>query len=79
MLVLGEHLLDLHLLRNIVIGNGAMAHGKVGIFQNRLEDILGEADGLDSALSQDGLSVRGDAHAVVSIMEHSVDVNNYVS
>jgi len=52
----------------------------VGILQNRLEDVLGEADGLDSALLRDRFSIRGNAHAVLhSITEHSVDVDNHVS
>ena len=56
LLVLGEHLLVLHLLCHIIIGDDAMAGGGVGIFQDELEDVLGEADILDSALPQDRLS-----------------------
>ncbi len=48
--VLREHPHDLHLLHAVVVGDGAMARGGVGIFKKRLEDVFGEAVRLDSAL-----------------------------
>jgi hypothetical protein len=53
--------------------------GVVAIFQDGLQDLLGEADALDGALPRDGLSVRGNVHTVVGIAEHTVDVKNHVS
>ena len=81
LLVLGEHLhlLVLHLLCHIIIGDDAMAGGGVGIFQDELEDVLGEADRLDSTLPQDRLSIHDKTHVVVSVAEHSVDMNNHGS
>ena len=43
----------------------------VAIFQDGLQDLLREADGVDGALPRDGLSVHGNAHAVVGIAEHT--------
>ena len=34
---------------------------------------------MDGALPRDGLSVRGNAHAIVGIAEHTVDVKHHVS
>ncbi len=57
--VLGAYLLLLHLLRDVVVGNGTMVGVGVGIFQDRLQDLLGETDALDGMLPRDGLSVPG--------------------
>jgi hypothetical protein len=78
-LVLGAYLLLLHLLRDVIVGDGAMARGGVAIFQYGLQDLLGEADGVDGVLLRDGLSVHGNAHVVVGIAEHTVDVKHHVS
>ena len=80
-LVLGAYLLRLHLLRDVIVGDGAVARarGILGIFQDGLQDLLGEADGLDGTLPRDGLSVCGNAHTVVGIAEHTVDVKHHVS
>ena len=43
-LVLGAYLLLLHLLRDIIVGDGAVARGRVAIIQDGLQDLLGEAD-----------------------------------
>jgi hypothetical protein len=56
-----------------------VARGTVAIFQDGLQDLLREAHGVDGALSRYGLSVRGNAHAVVGIAEHTVDVKHHVS
>ena len=66
-------------MRNIIVGDDAVARGGVVIFQDGLQDLLGEADALDGALPRDGLSVCSNAHAVVGIAEHTVDVKNHVS
>ena len=79
-LVLGAYLLRLHLLRDVIVGDGAVARarGILGIFQDGLQDLLGEADdGLDGTLPRDGLSVCGNAHTVVGIAEHTVDVKHH--
>ena len=54
-------------------GAVARARGILGIFQDGLQDLLGEADGLDGTLPRDGLSVCGNAHTVVGIAEHTVN------
>ena len=57
-----------------------MARGRVAIFLDGLQDLLGKTDGLDAMLPRDGLSVRGNAHAIVNIsVEHTIDVKNHVS
>ena len=78
-LVLGAYLLLLHLLHNIIVGNGSVARGFVSIFQDSLQDLLGVADAVDGVLPRDRHSVRGNAHAVVGIAEHTVDVKHHVS
>ena len=78
-LVLGAYLLLLHLLRDVIVGDGVVARGTVAIIQYGLQDLLREADGVDGALPRDGLSVRGNAHVVVGIAEHTVDVKHHVS
>jgi hypothetical protein len=52
-----------------------VARGGVAIFQDDLQDLLGKTYALDGALPQDGLSVRGNAQAVVDI---SVVINERV-
>ena len=47
--------------------------------QDELEDVLGWAEILDSALPQDRLSIHDKTHVVVSVAEHSVDMNNHGS
>jgi hypothetical protein len=76
--VLGAYLLLLHLLSDVIVGDGAVARGGVAFFRDGLQDLLREADA-DGALPRDGHSVRGNAHAVVGIAEHTVDVKNHVS
>ena len=51
-LVLGEYLLLLHLLRDVIVGNGAVARSGVAIFQDGLQDLLGKTYALDGALPQ---------------------------
>ena len=48
-LVLGAYLLLLHLLCNVIVGNGVVARGGVAIFQDGFQDLLGETDALDGA------------------------------
>ena len=76
-LVLGLYLLllHLHLLRDVIVGNGAVVRGEVAIFQYGLQDRLGKTYAIDGALPQDGLSVHGNAQAVVDI---SVVINERV-
>jgi hypothetical protein len=79
-LVLGAYLLLMHFLGDIIVGSGAVARGRIAIFLDGLQDLLGKTDGLDAMLPRDGLSVRGNAHAIVNIsVEHTIDVKNHVS
>ena len=78
-LVLGAYLLLLNLLRDVIVGDCAMARGGVAIFQDGLQDLLQEADSVDGVLPRDGISIRDNAHAVVGIAEHTVDVKHHVS
>ncbi len=74
------YLFLVHFLGDIIEGSGAVARGGVAIFQYGLQYLLGKTDGLDAMLPRDGLSVRGNAHAIVNIsVEHTVDVKNHVS
>jgi hypothetical protein len=65
----------MHFLGDIIVGSGAVARGRVAIFLDGLQDLLEKTDGLDAMLPQDGLSVRGNAQAVVDI---SVVINERV-
>jgi hypothetical protein len=70
----------MHFLGDIIVGSGAVARGRIAIFLDGLQDLLGKTDGLDAMLPRDGLSVRGNAHTIVNVsVEHTVDVKNHVS
>ena len=79
-LALGAYLFLMHLLRDVIVGNSAVARFGVVTFQDGLQDPLGKTDGPDGALPRDRLSVCGNAHAVVDIsVKHTVDVKNHIS
>ena len=49
-LVLGAYLLILHLLCEVIVGDGPVARGGVATFQDGLQDLLFETDALDGTL-----------------------------
>jgi hypothetical protein len=77
-MVLGAYILALHLLRDVIVGDGAVARGNVFAPQDGLEDLLGKADAMDGARPRDGLSVRGHGHGIFGIADHTVDEDNSV-
>ncbi len=77
-LVLGTHLLGLHLLLNVIVGNDTMVTFGVGISHDPSYYLLCEAVVLDGVLQRERHAILGRITLVVTFAEHAVDVKNHV-